>query len=365
MGHPSPVPFLTSHQASFSSMNPLYFAQLLAFHNRHCFWILAAAIFAGAVPVVAQDQPEEPAAAVKKVGNYVFKPIEIKPSPHGGYKGRFLFINKESSAVKIHGFDEPLDGKFVPRFLQFQVLKEGKWEEIQVGYCGTGAQDFAMQPGKEYEFIAGLDSFDEQDAPLTGKIGAGDYWSEPFVLDWKKDRSSGKFDLARKENFEKVRAGFAKAGFKQELLAGDDFCTRLLQAMMKETSAKGMADSFHPFAGKLDEVPWVQLNGSIRIDFESGDSRASKTEFRGYFVLDPRRFSPEWFRKAVKQHVRVAELTDCINMELDDGSNFDAPFYLSIYYKPFDHAKRPSKEDSEKLFRSMLGVLDGWLNAGS
>jgi hypothetical protein len=343
-------------------MNSLHFARCSAFRHTHGFWIIAAAILAGAVPAVAQNQPEEPAAAVKKVGNYVFKPIEIRPSPNGAtYEGRFLFINKESSPVEIFGFDEPLDGKFEPQYPAFRVLKDGEWKEFHFGHCGTGAQQFAMQPGKEYEFITGLWGFDEQDAPLTGKIGVTDYWSEPFVLDWKKDRSAGKFDLARKENFEKVRAGFAKAGFKQELLAGDDFCTRLLQAMMKETLAKDMVDSFHPFAGKLDVVPSIQLNGSIRIDFVSDEVRDNDTEFRGWFVLDPHRFSPEWFRTLVKQHVEVGEWGEGVQMELDGGSHFDAPFYLSINYVPFDHAKRPSKEDSEKLFRQMLGVLDGWL----
>lgn len=320
------------------------------------------AIFASALPIFAQDQPVAPTEVVKKVGKYVFKPIEIKPYPGGtGYEGRFLFINKEASPVEIFGYHEPLDGKFDLRFVEFQVLKDGKWEAIPVFSCGTGAQQFSMRPGKEYQFFASLWRFDEQDTPLTGRIGTDDYWSEPFVLDWKKDRSAGKFDLATKENAEKVRKLFAKAGFKKELLVGDDFCSRLLQEMMKETSAKGMADSFHPFVGKLDVTPSIQLNGSIRIDFASDESRNYRTEFTGWFVLDPRRFSSEWFRKAVKRHVEVGEWGDGMKMELNDGSHFNAPFYLKVIYEPFDHAKRPSKEDSEKWFRSMLGVLDSWL----
>lgn len=315
-------------------------------------------MFAAAVPAVAQDPPD----AVKKVGSYVFKAIEIKPSPNGDdYTGRFQFINKEASPVMISGFDEPFDGKFEPRFVEFQVLKDGRWEKIPVGYCGTGAEEFAMQPGKEYEFIAGLWSFNEQDAPLTGRIGVDDYWSEPFVLDWKKDRGSGKFEQARKEHFEKLRIGFAKAGFKKELLAGDDFCSRLIQAMMKETSAKGMADSFHPFVSKVELTPGTELSGSIRIDFGSDEVRNLNNEYTGWLVLDPNKFNAEWFRKAVRQHVKTGEWGDGIQMELDDGSNFRSPLYLCIKYVPFDHAEPPSKEVSEKLFRNMLRVLDGWL----
>lgn len=49
-------------------------------------------------------------------------------------------------------------------------------------------------------------------------------------------------------------------------------------------------------------------------------------------------------------------------MRLEDGSGFDSPLYLSINQVPFENAKRPSKEDSEKLFRSMLANLEKWLN---
>ncbi len=322
-----------------------------------CFQIITLTMLLGEIPTVAQEQTETPKEAVKKVGSYVFKPIEIKPSPFGEYEGRFLFINKESSPVRISGFNEPLDGTFEPRFVEFQMLKDGTWENIPVGYCGTGAQDFAMQPGKKYEFVTSLDSFKEQDAPLNGKIGVDGYWSEPFVLDWKKDRNGGTFELARKQNLEKARALLAKAGFKKELLKGDDFCGRLLQTMMKETSAKGIEGSFHPFAGKLDVTPGIELNGSIRIDFP----RDGRGEYQGWFVLDPSRFSPAWFRKAVKQHVEASEWGEGVEMKLDDGSSFNSPFYLCIKYVPLDHAKQPSKEDSEKVFRNMLGVMDGWL----
>lgn len=305
---------------------------------------------------------QEPAEATPIAADYVFKPIEIKSAPGGeGYEGRFLFINKSKKPVMISGFDEPLDGKFLPRFERYQILKDGKWTELEVGYCGTGAEDFAMTSDKEYQFFPGLWRFDVQDTPLTCKVGLGEFWSEPFVLDWKKDRAEGKFEKATAENLAKLRVQFGKAGFKKELLAGDDFCKRLLGAMMKETSAKDIAASFQPFVGKLDVTPGIQLDGTIRIDFTSDETRDYNTEYRGWFSIDPRKLSPEWFRKATKKHVEVSKWGEGIQMEMDDGNHFRAPLRLCINYVPFDKSKRPSQEDAEKLFKRMLGVLDGWL----
>lgn len=319
--------------------------------------LLALILIAGALPVIAQDQPPSPPTETK----YVFKAIEIKPAPDGeDYQGRFLFINKSANPVMISGFDEPINGKFQPRFERFKILKDEKWTELEVGYCGTGAEEFAMKPGKDYQFFPSL-SFDEQETPLTCKVGLGEYWSEPFVLDWKKDRTEGNFAKARAENFAKVRTQFVKAGFKQELLVGDDFCNRLLKAMMKETAAKDMAASFQPFVSKLDVTPGINLDGTIRIDFSSDEARQYRNEYTGWFSIDPSKLNPNWFRIAVKNHVTVTKLRESIVMELDDGENFQAPMYLSINYASFDKLKRPSKEDAEKLFQRILSVLDSWL----
>lgn len=321
-------------------------------------WMIAAVMIAGVLPVIAQEQPPTP----PKESEYVFKPIEIKPAPGGrNYKGRFLFINKSAKPVMVSGFDEPINGKFEPRFERYQILKDGKWTELFMGYCGTGAMDFAMKPGKEYQFFPSLWGFKAQDTPLTCKVGFGDFWSESFVLDWKKDSSEGKFAKATTENFKKVRAEFAKVGFNKELLVGDDFCKRLLGAMMTETTAKDMAGSFQPFVGKLDVTPGINLDGTIRIDFESEREGSYNNHYQGWFSLDPKKFSAKWFRNAVKKHVTVSKWGDGFQMNLDDGKSFTSPLYLSINYELSNKSKLPSKEESEKLFRRMLGVLDTWL----
>ena len=182
------------------------------------------------------------------------------------------------------------------------------------------------------------------------------------MLDWKKDRSEGKFAKATAENFAKVRTQFAKAGFKKHLLAGDGFCHRPLEDMMKETLAKDTAASFQPFVGKLDVTPGLNLDGTIRIDFSSDETRNFHREYTVWFSIDTGKFTPEWFRMAAKQNVSIAKWGDGIKMELDDGESFNAPLYLCINYVPFDKAKTHSKADAEELFRRILGVLDARLD---
>lgn len=312
-----------------------------------------------ALPMAAQDQPETP----PKVPEYAFKPIEIKPSPSDGiYEGRFLFINNTAAPVMVPAFDEPVGGRLEPQFLRYQVQEGGTWSELEVGYCGL-PDEIPMEPHKAYEFVVSLSRFDESETPVTGKLGVGDFWSEPFVLDWKKDRADGKFARAKQENFAKVRAAFAKAGFKEELLEGDDFCFRLLQILVKPISGKtAAAAAFPPFAGRLDVIPKIGLDGKIRIDFESDEVREFDREYNGWFSIDPEKFSPEWFRTAIKEHVETSERGDGgVSKELDDGTNFNAPFFLQINCEPFDKSKRLSPEDAKKLFTKMLENLDGWL----
>jgi len=332
--------------------------RLLPSHDQRSAGAFHAIMLAAALPVFAQDPPETPA----KLPDYAFKPIEIKPSPSDGvYEGRFLFINNTSQPVEIPSFDEPVGGRVVPQFLRYQALKDGTWSELEVGYCGL-ADQIQMEPHKAYEFVVSLGTFDESEMPVTGKIGVGDFWSEPFVMDWKKDRGAGKFAQARQENFAKVRAAFSKAGFKQELLEGDDFCFRLLQIVMNPSSGKAAAAAaFPPFVGRLNVVPGIGLDGKIRIDFGSDEIRDYDTEYRGWFSIDPAKFTPEWFRTAIKEHVRVSDWGDGIQMELDDGSAFDSPLFFQVICEPFDKSKRPSKEGAGKVFAKMLENLDGWL----
>lgn len=302
-----------------------------------------------------------------RITDYTFKPIKVVPSPDDGvYVGHFTFINRSSKAVEVFGFDEPEHGKFIPRFVEFQTLVKGSWKKVPVGYCGTGAQVFAMKPLEPCEFIVYLTSLEEQKTPMNARISVGDFRSEPFVLNWKKDRAEGAFAAARKENFETVRTAFAKAGFKPELIKGDDFCERLIRSIVKET-ASGKDDGFAEFTGKFEITPNIELNGNIRIDFYSSDSEGSPTEYRGWWVLNPNKFTPDWFKKEARKNVQVDSWgDDGIKMELDDGSSYwtsENVLYLSINYVRSQRSPHlPTVEKAKQMFMKMLDGLEPWMN---
>lgn len=305
--------------------------------------------------------------------DYVFKPKQIVPSPDGRtYIGHFLFVNNSKTAVKVSGFDEPDNAKFIPRFVVYEELVAGTWKPLPIGYCGTGAQDFAMEPGKQYEFVIYLTDYPEQDTPLTARVGVSGFYSEPFTLDWKKDRTDGAFGASKKEHYEKVRGAFIKAGFKPDLVADDDFCVRLLRSIMAATQT-GEMYGFDAFEGKLNVTPTVLLTGNIRMDFASDKVQNHEQQYRGWFVLNPDKFSPQWFRESARKHVKVAKWGEGIQMTLTDGSRFwtpDVSLYLNIIYLPFapqgtdggqTTGKVPALDDAGKMFMKMLDQLDGWL----
>jgi len=333
--------------------------------------VVAASV---SMPVLAAEDDKplamEQSAVDKMLHPYEFKVLSISPcAGREDYEGHFLFTNKGKKAVMVSGFYMPVNGKFQPRFEEFQTLQDGAWKELPQYYCGTGAQDFAMKPGVSYEFVVGLGGIARQDTPLTLKVGVSNYWSDPFVLDWKKDRESGKFEAATKANFAKVRAAFEKAGFKKEMLAGDDFCDRLIGGMMNQTLTEKAVASFHPFVGKLKIVPMISLNGVIEFSFESDELRDDRHyEYSGSFELDPRKFNAKWYRKAVGKYIAINNRGDGgVEMALDDGtllsedSTIHSPFKLTINYAPFDKAKAPSDEAAQELFTNMLDVMAGWL----
>jgi hypothetical protein len=316
-----------------------------------------------------QDQPQQEIVTQQNSGRIIFKPIEISPSPNGNdYNGRFQFVNNEPKSVRVSGFGEPKHGRFEPANIKYQVLKGGMWVDIRTTSSGLFLE-YDMKPDEPYEFIVELDCFDEQDTPLTARIGLaeGRFWSEPFVLNWKGDRNAGKFASARKENFQKVRDAFAKAGFKEELLVGDDFCSRLLRSMMKEFPADGDAVQFSPFLGGLDVTPILCLDGTILIDFVSDKKiQHGRPQYDGRFVLDPRRFTRQWFQNARDEFVDVkwVDVANWMSMRLYDGSTDteqEEIFNLQIIYSPIEKSKVPSEDDSKKAFNRVLDALDQWL----
>ena len=92
----------------------------------------------------------------------------------------------------------------------------------------------------------------------------GDSFRDPLDLKpWSnKDRQSCAFTAARKRNFLEVRDALGRAGFKPEIINGDDFCEWILRSMMKATES-GEEDNFVAFKGKLGATPSIELNGNI------------------------------------------------------------------------------------------------------
>lgn len=109
--------------------------------------------------------------------------VERNPKEPGWPIGIFSFTNRTNHEQQVYAFDSPSDGEFHARFVKFQVMSGKKWEKYFVGYCGTGAQLFILEPGKTYKIRAELFPF-IKDTPV-GKVGLAlggkdPIWSEPF-----------------------------------------------------------------------------------------------------------------------------------------------------------------------------------------
>jgi hypothetical protein len=195
----------------------------------------------------------------------------------------------------------------------------------------------------------------------------GEFTSEPFVLDWAKHRANGAFVAAKKRNFQEVRTGLAKAGFRPELLEADDFCARLLHSAVVEATHPGRGDVLAKFTEKLRVTPSVELNGNIRIDFASDDSGPADGSpiYRGFWVLNPKKFNSAWLEKTAPKHVDVSRWGTKVEMKLDDGSEYwgtDVRFYFSMdYVAPSAALSVPTDEAAKRTVLRILENLKSWL----
>jgi hypothetical protein len=301
-------------------------------------------------PETPPPQPEE----------YELKTLSIEPHPDGKtYLGKFGFTNKTDKTLRLYGVSKPVGNKFIPLFAEQQFSKEGAWENAGGFMCGTGAKSYGLKPGLTYEFIVHLSDFAPQDSPLTCRVGFEGRWSEPFVLDWKKDRDEGKFIAARKAHDALLRAAFAKAGFKPEKIAGDDFCNRLISEMMA-TIDSSHAPSFRPYVSKEPFTPDIDLDGKISIFFQSDETTHPRTYY-GWLTFDPAKFKSSLFKKSVlnKSEVHISG-SESIEFSLEDGQRFHQRLRLLISYTP--GTPLPSQEEAEAVFAHMLGVFSEWVD---
>ena len=155
-------------------------------------------------------------------GGFIFKPIEIKPSPNGkDYEGVFVFVNNTNKIIEIPLLEMPVGKKIRPANTVFQTFTNGKWTQEKF-FGGILAQSHSIEPGTKYELFVDI-MLEELPNPVTARLGftGQNLWSETFILNWKKDRDEGNFLHSKKLHFQKVKEAFEKTGFKNELSAMD------------------------------------------------------------------------------------------------------------------------------------------------
>jgi len=101
--------------------------------------------------------------------------------------GTFLFKWNGKSPIKLHGFEFEKNGDFKVRFEQVSRFRDGKWLNLPIWSCGTGAKLYALQPGKEYTILLsmwrfGTDLNYKDDLPRKGDKGVVKIVGEDFYL---------------------------------------------------------------------------------------------------------------------------------------------------------------------------------------
>ena len=98
--------------------------------------------------------------------------------------GVFAFRYSHPTPLKFYGFGASEDRNFITRFTEYQILRTSAWEALSVGYCGTGATTYVLQPGVDYELRISLPPRGLS-APVQLRVSADSpnatFWSEPFL----------------------------------------------------------------------------------------------------------------------------------------------------------------------------------------
>jgi hypothetical protein len=117
---------------------------------------------------------------------FVSANLEKENKDYTGW-GIFLFRWNGKQPVKIHGFGFEKNGDFQVRFEQVSRFRAGKWLKLPILSCGTGAELFKLQPGKDYKIQVsmwrfGTDLEYKADRPRTGDKGVVLIRGEDFSL---------------------------------------------------------------------------------------------------------------------------------------------------------------------------------------
>lgn len=125
---------------------------------------------------------------------YCFRFLGLKKDQNKREMGVFLFRWDGDKAVKLYGYGFEKDGTFQVRFEQVSRWRTGKWLELPILSCGTGAETFHFRPGKEYRIWVPMWRFSKDlkyqpdpvrkgDKGVVKIVGEGvSLLSEPFDL---------------------------------------------------------------------------------------------------------------------------------------------------------------------------------------
>lgn len=304
--------------------------------------------------------------------------LEIRPSHDcEGYEGRFLFIHHGKKPLKIDCSERPMDHRYLPNNIQFQILKNGEWTQVKTwenGWCSP----FDVPSGIPCELDVDLSPFKEEDSPLTCRVvfNWDKYPSEPFVLDWKSDREKGRFLAAKKAHVEELRAAFLKSGFRPELLQGDDFDLRLIKMLVGEFKKSGKVGGWYNLPEDDVEIEsglFWKGNVFIRIDGRTrGTGGSSDERFWGFIEWNPQKLDRALVHKLRKTDTEGGVTIDeksarpdgfTVRIEPDDPVDditleyIARPFNMFLHFSLPENSNFPVPEREEEK-KALNGIMD-------
>ena len=138
-------------------------------------------------PIQAQEtKPDFGFKHVEDLSNdgYDFKFIRAEANKNHWKMGYFKFRWNGQKAIRLWGFGFEKDGSLRVRFESFSKMTNGKWQEVPVGYCGTGKEMFTLEPNKDYVLQIPLWPYDKDGEKGVVKLDGEkiSVLSEPFEV---------------------------------------------------------------------------------------------------------------------------------------------------------------------------------------
>ena len=118
--------------------------------------VIATWAHADETPRVKYGLQNARAADFLDPAQYHLSLTRVQPDRAHGHMGVFTFRHTLDRPMKLWGFGFKKDGSFRVRFEQFSRRENNRWDQVPVGYCGTGAETFELAPNREYILLIPL-----------------------------------------------------------------------------------------------------------------------------------------------------------------------------------------------------------------